>query len=47
MIRKSKGKYVVTSHSGRKMGTYTSKQKAKERLAQIEMFKHMNQKKKR
>lgn len=34
------GKYRVMSHSGRNMGTYDSKEAAKKRLAQIEMFKH-------
>ncbi|MDY0218992.1 MAG: hypothetical protein RBR14_06570 [Candidatus Cloacimonas acidaminovorans] len=47
MIRKNKNKYTVIAESGRKMGSYTSKEKAKERLAQIEKFKHINQKKKK
>jgi hypothetical protein len=41
MIRKVKQGYRVTSKSGRNMGTYKSKKKARERLKQIEAFKHM------
>ena len=36
------GKYRVLSEKGRNLGTYTSKTKAKNRLKEIEMFKHMN-----
>ena len=34
------GKYRVLSHKGRNLGTYTSKDKAKNRLRQVEYFKH-------
>lgn len=34
------GKYQVQSHKGRNLGTYDSKIKAKERLKQVEFFKH-------
>jgi peptidoglycan hydrolase-like protein with peptidoglycan-binding domain len=46
MIKNSKikklkeNKYRVYSEKGRNMGTYNSKEKAKERLKQIEFFKH-------
>lgn len=38
----SKGKWRVYSKSGRNMGTFSSKKKAKERLRQIEYFKKIN-----
>ena len=41
MIKQENGKYVVYSESGRKFGTYETEAKAKRRLAQMEMFKHM------
>lgn len=48
MIKKvGKQKYTVIAESGRKMGTYTSKKKAQERLAQVEMFKHIEEQKKK
>lgn len=37
------GKYQVQSHKGKNLGTYTSKEKAKERLRQVEFFKHRDQ----
>ena len=40
MIRKVKEGYRVVSESGRNMGTYPTKEKAKKRLQQIEYFKH-------
>lgn len=41
MIKKEGNKYCVYSHDGsRKFGCYTSEEKAKERLRQIEYFKH-------
>jgi hypothetical protein len=46
MIRKVKEGYRVLSESGRNMGTYKTKEKAKERLRQIEFFKHRKAKKK-
>lgn len=36
------GKYRVYSEKGRNMGTYDSRKKAKERLGQIEYFKHQS-----
>jgi hypothetical protein len=45
MIRKLKdGSYRVLSEKGRNMGTYKTKGEAKERLKNIEMFKHMKSK---
>ncbi|MBI2658183.1 hypothetical protein HYX08_05820 [Candidatus Woesearchaeota archaeon] len=42
MIKKIKGKYVVLSETtGRKFGTYTSKEDAEKRLRQIEFFKRL------
>ena len=42
MIRKVKGGYKVVSHTGRNLGgPYKSRAKAKKRLQQVEMFKHM------
>ena len=41
MIRRIKGGFRVVAESGRNMGTYPTLVQAKERLAQIEMFKHM------
>jgi len=43
MIRKIGSKFRVLAESGRSMGTYSSFAKAKERLRQVEMFKHMRQ----
>lgn len=40
MIIKVKQGYRVVSESGRNMGTYPSREKAKKRLQQIEFFKH-------
>lgn len=46
VIRKlPNGKYRVMSESGKNLGTYTSRSDAKERLKQIEMFKHMDKSK--
>jgi len=42
MIRKVKGGHRVYGKSGRNMGTYRSKAKAKARLKQVEMFSHMS-----
>ena len=45
-IVKRKNKYcVVSEKSGRNLGCYPSKEKAKKRLQQVEMFKHMKGKK--
>lgn len=42
MIRKIKGKYVVLSETtGRRFGTYNTREEAKKRLKQIEFFKHV------
>ena len=45
MIKKIQGKYVVLSEkTGRKFGTYDTKEEAQKRLRQIEFFKHAKQK---
>jgi len=41
MIRCKKGKCTVYSKKGKKLSKPMSKKKAKKRLKQIEMFKHM------
>jgi hypothetical protein len=55
MIRKIRGKYVVLSETTvrrgsrqvrRKFGTYETLEEAKERLRQIEFFKHLKARKK-
>ncbi len=47
MIKKIKGKYVVLSEiTGRRFGTYNTLKEAKNRLRQIEFFKHLKIKKK-
>lgn len=43
----SNGEWQVLSRKGKNLGTYDSKSAAKKRLAQIEMFKHINKKRKR
>lgn len=46
MIRKEKDKYTVYSHDGKKkLGTYSSKKEAEERLKQIEIIKNIKEKK--
>ncbi len=45
MIRKVKEGWRVVAESGRNMGTYPTKEEAKKRLAQIEMFKHLHSRK--
>ena len=41
MIKKVKEGYrVISEKSGRNLGTYKSKDEAKERLRQVEFFKH-------
>jgi len=44
MIRKIKAGFRVVAESGRNMGIFSSLKKAKERLRQIEFFKHLNKK---
>ena len=45
MIKKLNGKYVVLSEkTGRKFGTYDTKEEAKKRLRQVEYFKHAGSK---
>ena len=39
MIVKQGNKYVVKSHSGKNLGSYSSKDAAKKRLKQVEYFK--------
>lgn len=41
MIRRRGNKFVVVAESGREMGTYPTIAEARERLHQIEMFKHL------
>ena len=41
MIKKIKGGYKVVSESGRNMGLFKTLKAAKNRLRQIEYFKHM------
>jgi len=42
MIKKIKGKYVVLSEkTHRRFGTYKTLKEAKERLRQMEVFKHL------
>jgi hypothetical protein len=44
MIRKTRGKKewcVAGEKAGRRFGCYRSRKKAKERLRQVEAFKHM------
>lgn len=45
--RLSNGKYRVYSRTGKNLGTYTNYSEAEKRLANVEMFKHMDKKKKR
>ena len=45
MIKKIRGGYKVLSESGRNMGTYKTLKEAKNRLRQIEYFKHENKNK--
>ncbi|MEK6937245.1 MAG: hypothetical protein AABW58_04195 [Nanoarchaeota archaeon] len=40
MIKKIKGKYKVISESGRNLGIFKTLNEAKNRLRQIEFFKH-------
>jgi hypothetical protein len=40
MIKKVKGKYVIYSHKGRRLGKFKSLSKARNRLRQIEYFKN-------
>ena len=41
-----KGKFLVKSESGKNLSKPMSKEAAKKRLAQVEMFKHIGGKKK-
>lgn len=45
MIKKVKAGYRVVSHKGKNLGTYKTKKEAETRLKQVEMFKHMGEKK--
>ncbi len=45
LIKKHNGKFRVLSEKGKNMGTYDTKEEAKERLRQIEFFKLKNRKK--
>lgn len=42
IVRTNKGYVVKSDNSGREFGTYKSMKKAKQRLAQIEFFKHLH-----
>ena len=45
MLKKKGKKWVVLSETtGRVFGTYDTKEKAKKRLQQMEMFKHLKKK---
>ena len=42
MIKKIGGRYVVLSETtGRRFGTYDTREEAEQRLSQLEMFKHL------
>jgi nitrate reductase cytochrome c-type subunit len=41
VVKRVGKQYCVFSESGRKLGCYSSRRAAQERLKQIEMFKHM------
>lgn len=43
----SENKWRVFSEKGKNLGTFPSKAKAKKRLQQVEMFKHMDKRKKK
>lgn len=45
MIRKLPGRraYRVTSHNGRNLGTFTTREAAEKRLRQVEFFRRKNQ----
>lgn len=43
----SNGNYRVLSEKGKNLGTYKTRNEAKKRLKQIEMFKHMKQRKRK
>lgn len=43
----SPGKWRVVSRTGKNLGTYTSRMDAEKRLKQVEMFKHMDKKRKK
>ena len=46
-IRKEGSKYVIRSEkTGKKLGSYSTKEEAQKRLGQIEYFKHLKKKKK-
>ena len=48
MIKKSKDKYEVYDDEGKKkFGSYKTKKEADERVREMEMFKHMKNKKKK
>ena len=44
IVKLSDGKWQVQSEKGRNMGTYNTKKEAEDRLKEVEMFKHMNEK---
>lgn len=47
VIRKDGGKsrpYCIYSKTGKKLGCYSTRKAAEKRLAEIEMFKHMDKK---
>lgn len=40
MIRRKGRKFQVVSHTGKNLGTYTTREAAERRLRQVEYFKH-------
>ena len=42
MIKNVGGKFRLVSHTGRNLGTFSSKKQAKEREAQVNFFKHLD-----
>lgn len=42
-IKHENGKYNVYSHTGKHLGSYSSRKQAQHRLKQIEYFKHLNE----
>lgn len=42
IIRKEGGKYILYSHKGKKLGTFSSEEEAKKREKQINYFKYLD-----
>lgn len=45
VVRKVGTQYCIFSKTGKNLGCYPTKKKAQDRLSEIEMFKHMKDKK--